>query len=95
MICIGGVPVLKRHLGVAGHTIFYMIHRGVRTVRKTSLPSMGGVGGLLKKMEKKTARAGWQGRLALARATSRAEVDVISAQLCSCTRAIFSTMTLS
>jgi len=28
MICIGGVPVLKRHFGGAGPEIFYMIHRG-------------------------------------------------------------------
>jgi len=31
MICIGGVPVLKRHFGGAGPQIFYMIHRGGRT----------------------------------------------------------------
>ena len=30
MICIGGVPVLKRHFGGAGPQIFYMIHRGGR-----------------------------------------------------------------
>jgi len=30
MICIGGVPVLKRHFGGAGPEIFYMIHRGRR-----------------------------------------------------------------
>ena len=30
MICIGGVPVLKRHFGGAGPWIFYMIHRGGR-----------------------------------------------------------------
>jgi len=30
MICIGGVPVLKRHFGGAGPLIFYMIHRGGR-----------------------------------------------------------------
>ena len=30
MICIGGVPVLKRHLGGAGLGIFYMIRRGGR-----------------------------------------------------------------
>ena len=28
MICIGGVPVSKRHFGGAGPSIFYMIHRG-------------------------------------------------------------------
>jgi len=33
MICIGGVPVLKRHFGGAGPQIFYMIHRGVRIPR--------------------------------------------------------------
>ena len=31
MICIGGVPVSKRHFGGAGPSIFYMIHRGGRT----------------------------------------------------------------
>jgi len=30
MICIGGVPVLKRHFGGAGPWIFYMIHKGGR-----------------------------------------------------------------
>jgi len=30
MICIGGVPVSKRHFGGAGPYIFYMIHRGGR-----------------------------------------------------------------
>jgi len=54
-----------------------------------------GVGGWLKKSKKKPARAGWPRRLALVRGTSRAEVDVIGAQLCSCTRAIFSSITLS
>jgi len=29
-ICIGGVPVLKRHFGWAGPSIFHMIHRGGR-----------------------------------------------------------------
>jgi len=48
-----------------------------------------GVGGRLKKSKKNPARAGWPRRLALVRATSRAEVDVIGAQLCSCARAIF------
>jgi len=48
-----------------------------------------GVGGRLKKSKKKPARAGWPRRLALVRATSRAEVDVIGAQLCSYARAIF------
>ena len=28
MICIGGVPVSKKHFGGAGPSIFYMIHRG-------------------------------------------------------------------
>ena len=49
-----------------------------------------GVGGRLKKSKKNTAPAGWPRRLALVQATSRAEVDVIGAQLCSCARAIFS-----
>jgi len=35
MICIGGVPVLKRHFGGAGPSIFYMIHRGRRYWRQT------------------------------------------------------------
>jgi len=42
-------------------------------------PIGGGVGGRLKK---KPARAGWPRRLALVRATSRAEVDVIGVQRC-------------
>jgi len=46
-------------------------------------------GGRLKKSKKIPARAGWPRRLALVRATSRAEVDVIGAHLCSCARAIF------
>jgi len=29
-ICIGGVPGLKRHVGGADPSIFYMIHRGGR-----------------------------------------------------------------
>jgi len=33
MICIVGVPVLKRHFGGAGPQIFYMIHRGGRLER--------------------------------------------------------------
>ena len=33
MICIGGVPGLKRHFGGAGPWIFYMIHRGGRLAR--------------------------------------------------------------
>jgi len=37
MICIGGVPVLKRHFGGAGPSIFYMIHRGGRTHRMNSV----------------------------------------------------------
>ena len=41
-----------------------------------------GVGGRLKRTKKNPARAGWLRRLALARATSRAEVDVISVQRC-------------
>ena len=45
--------------------------------------------------EKKPAQAGWLRHLALVRATSRAEVDVIGTQLCSCARAIFSLTTLS
>jgi len=57
-------------------------------LRLWSLSSWG-VGGGLKKSKKKPARPGWPRRLALVRATPRAEVDVISAQLCSCTRAIF------
>jgi len=51
--------------------------------------SWRGVGGRLKKSKKNTARAGLPRRLALVRATSRAEVDVIGAQLCSCSMAIF------
>ena len=49
-----------------------------------------GVGGRLKMPKKNPARAGWPRRLALVRATLRAEVDVIGAQLCSCARAVFS-----
>jgi len=30
MLCIGGVPVSKRHFGGAGPSMFYMIHRGGR-----------------------------------------------------------------
>jgi len=30
MICIGGVPVLRRHFGGAGPEMFFMIHRGGR-----------------------------------------------------------------
>ena len=41
-----------------------------------------GVGGRLKKSKKNLARAGWPRRLALVRATSRAEVDVIGVQRC-------------
>jgi len=37
MICIGGVPVLKRHFGGAGPQIFYMIHRGGRRDGEHSL----------------------------------------------------------
>jgi len=48
-----------------------------------------GVGGWLKNTTKTLARAGWPRRLALVRATLRAEVDVISAQLCSCARVFF------
>ena len=44
--------------------------------------------------QKKPARVGWPRRLALARATPRAEVDVIGAQLCSCARAMFPWLTL-
>jgi len=47
------------------------------------------------KSKKNAARAGWPRRFALIQATSRAEVDVISAKLCSCDRAIFSWRTLS
>jgi len=54
-----------------------------------------GVGGSLTKSEKKPAQAGWPRHLALVRTTSRAEVDVISAQLCSCNRAIFPSLALS
>ena len=42
------------------------------------------------KSKKNAVRAGWPRRFALIQATSRAEVDVISAKLCSCDRAIFS-----
>jgi len=48
-----------------------------------------GVGGWLKNTSKTPALAGWPRRLALVRATLRAEFDVISAQLCSCARAFF------
>jgi len=48
-----------------------------------------------KNLGKKPARAGWPRRLALVRATPRAQVDVIGAQLCSCTRLIFAWLTLS
>jgi len=48
-----------------------------------------GVGGGRKKGGKKKDRAARPRRLALVRATPCAKVDVISAQLCSCTRAIF------
>ena len=53
-----------------------------------------GVGGRLQK-SKKTPWAGWPRCFALVWATLRAEVDVMGAQLCSCTRAIFSWVTLS
>ena len=52
-------------------------------------------GRLTKKSKKKPDRAGWSRHLALIRATSRAEVDVIGAQLCSCARAIFPSVALS
>jgi len=53
------------------------------------------MGGRLTKSEKNLPRAGWLRHFPLVRATSREEVDVISAQLCSCARAIFSWVTLS
>ena len=37
MICIGGVPVLKRHFGGAGPSIFYMIHRVLQRCAWTNL----------------------------------------------------------
>ena len=37
MICIGGVPVLKRHFGGAGPQIFCMIHRGGRNGKSKPL----------------------------------------------------------
>jgi len=40
MICIGGVPVLKRHFGGAGPEIFYMIHRGGRVCHMSILSSI-------------------------------------------------------
>jgi len=51
----------------------------------------------LSSSKKHLARTGWQRRLrvVLVRATQRAEVDVIGAQLCSFARAIFSCVTLS
>jgi len=52
-------------------------------------------GRLTKKFLKNPARAGWPRRLALVRATSRAEVDVIGPQLCSCAPAIFPSLALS
>jgi len=48
-----------------------------------------GMGGGFKKSKKNPARAGWPRLLALVRATPSAEVDLISAQLCSYARAIF------
>jgi len=54
-----------------------------------------GVGGWLKISQKNPARAGWPRLLALVRATWRTEVDVIGAQLCSCARTLFTSVTLS
>jgi len=47
-----------------------------------------------KKKEKNKDQDGWPRRLVLVRATPRAEVDIISAQLGSCARAIFPCLTL-
>jgi len=64
------------------------------TWEKASRWPVRGVGGRRTK-KKKENPAGWPRRLSLIRATSRAEVDVIGAQLYSCARAIFPSQTLS
>jgi len=68
----GGLPAEPVHLSQSGTTRPYNLW--------FCLPPRGGR--QTKKTKKKLARAGWPRRLALVRATSRAEVDVIGVQRC-------------